>query len=254
MVDRNNPMSENNHEPQFDSLAPLYEDMANWPFRKEIEIPAVLTRLGDLCGLRILDFGCGSGHYSRLLKAKGAERVVGYDVAGGMLHYALEREAQERRGIEYASDLRGFESQFDLVLGVYVLPYAATREQLSAMVRSMVALLRPGGRLLTLPLNPAYAPQADYYAPYGFRLTTATPHQEGSEVHLHLPVGDRHVDITAWYWSRETLTRTLQQSGLSEIQWHAPHPPNPASASPSLDAYLQRPHTMLVDSYYHGSH
>ncbi|WP_261119966.1 class I SAM-dependent methyltransferase [Serratia ficaria] len=138
-------MSENNHEPQFDSLAPLYEDMANWPFRKEIEIPAVLTRLGDLCGLRILDFGCGSGHYSRLLKAKGAERVVGYDVAGGMLHYALEREAQERRGIEYASDLRGFESQFDLVLGVYVLPYAATRAQLSAMVRSMVALLRPGG-------------------------------------------------------------------------------------------------------------
>ncbi|MGO4793354.1 class I SAM-dependent methyltransferase [Serratia quinivorans] len=247
-------MTDNNHNPQFDSLASLYDDMANWPFRKDIEIPAVLARLGDISGLRILDFGCGSGHYSRLLKAKGAERVVGYDVAGGMLQYALEREMQEQRGIEYVSDLEGLEAQFDLVLGVYVLPYAATRAQLIGMVHSMVALLRPGGRLLTLPLNPAYAPQADYYAPYGFRLTTATPHQEGTEVHLHLPSGDKHVDITAWYWSRETLTRTLETAGLSEIQWHAPHLQGPANAMPSsLDAYLQQPHTMLVDSYYYGN-
>jgi SAM-dependent methyltransferase len=248
-------MNNDDHKGQFESLANLYDDMVNWPFRKEIEIPAVLDRLGDISGLSILDFGCGPGHYSRLLKSLGARRVVGYDVAGGMLHYAQQRSVKENLSIEYTSDLTGLASQFDLVLAVYVLPYATTREALTGMVQSMVALLRPGGRLLTLPLNPAYAPQADYYAPYGFRLMSSTPHQEGSEVHLQLFVGDKRVDITAWYWSRETLDFALHEAGLSDIKWYAPHPKNRSfSATVPLNNYLERPHTMLVDSYYHGSH
>lgn len=179
-------MNVNNIQFQFETLATLYEDMANWPFRKDIERPAVLDRLGNISGLNILDFGCGSGHYSRLLKSQGAARVVGYDVAGGMLQYAKTREQAEHQGIEYVSDLTGLTGQFDLVLAVYVLPYASTRTDLINMVKSMVILLRPGGRLLTLPLNPDYASEPSYYISYGFQLTSDTPHQDGTEVYLRL--------------------------------------------------------------------
>ncbi|UTA81239.1 hypothetical protein J4377_07165 [Halomonas sp. XH26] len=45
---------------QFDELAALYEKMAEWPFRKYCEIPSTIEALGDISGLSILDFGCGS--------------------------------------------------------------------------------------------------------------------------------------------------------------------------------------------------
>ncbi|HTF86671.1 MAG TPA: methyltransferase domain-containing protein [Niabella sp.] len=69
---------------QFDDLSSLYEDMASWPFRKEIETPSVLETLGDVRGKDVLDFGCGDGTYSRILKRLGARRVVGFDVADGI--------------------------------------------------------------------------------------------------------------------------------------------------------------------------
>jgi SAM-dependent methyltransferase len=242
-------MSNNNRDAQFDTLAALYDDMATWPFRKEIEIPAVLEKIGNVSNMDIFDFGCGSGHYSRLLKSKGAKRVVGFDIAGGMLDHAREREIRVPQGVEYTSTLEGFEKKFDLVLGVYVLPYADNREKLQSMVNSMVRLLRPGGRLLTLPLNPEYAVDHDYYAPYGFRLMTDTPYQEGSEVYLHLPIGDQDIKITAWYWSRSSLNQSLEDAGLADIQWHAPRLTE-SQPSMNLDAYLEQPHTMLVDSRY----
>jgi SAM-dependent methyltransferase len=245
---RGNKMSNVNLSDQFDNLAPLYEGMMAWPFRKEIETPALLEKVGNISGLSIFDFGCGPGHYSRLLKSQGAGRVVGYDAAGGMLDYARARESQQPQGIEYCSSLEGLEGQFDLVLGVYVLPYASTEAELIQMAASMVKLLRSGGRLLTLPLSPHYAPQEEYYAPCGFRLTSATPHQEGTPVVLHLPDDDKPLQITAWYWSHATLNRALEMAGLCHISWSNPQPPNPVSDH--LTSYLEKPHSMLVEGYY----
>lgn len=245
-------MSSINLSEQFDSLAPLYEGMMAWPFRKEIETPALLEKAGNISGLSILDFGCGPGHYSRLLKSRGAARMVGYDAAGGMLDYAREREQQRPLGIEYRSSLDGLEGQFDLVLGVYVLPYASSEQALAQMVASMVKLLRPGGRLLTLPLSPYYAHEEEYYAPYGFKLTSSTPHQEGTPVTLHLAGADSPLQVTAWYWSHATLNRALERAGLSHISWTNPQPPDPVDSH--LRAYLEKPHSMLVEGYYHKSH
>ncbi|EPX56861.1 hypothetical protein D187_007296 [Cystobacter fuscus DSM 2262] len=147
----------------------------------------MLQRLGSVEQMDVLDFGCGSGLYSRLLKERGARRVVGYDEAEGMLRYASRREEKERRGIEYTSRLADrLEGQFDVVLGVYVLPYASTREGLHAMCASMSRLLRPGGRLLTLPIHPAYEGDPEYYRPYGLRLVSDRPHEEGGAVQLEL--------------------------------------------------------------------
>lgn len=241
-----------NHESQFDTLATLYDNMSTQPFRREIEMPAVLEHIGDVKGLNILDFGCGSGHYARLLKSKEANRVVGYDIAGGMLEHAREREIKYPQGIEYTSTLDGFENKFDLVLGVYVLPYASCREELQNMVDSMVKLLRPRGRFLTLSLNPQYAIDQNYYTPYGFQLTTDHPHQEGSEVYLHLPQGDDHIIITAWYWSRASMDRAFEKAGLKDIQWSHPQPGD-FSSTMDLTSYIDNPHTVLVDGRYVGN-
>jgi predicted TPR repeat methyltransferase len=120
---------------QFDELASLYEEMAELPWRKDLEIPTVLGLLGDLTGAAVLDIGCGSGLYTRRIRSHGARRVVGIDESEGMVAYAKAREREERLGIEYlVGPLPASEYEaFDLVLGVYVLPYATTLGELRAL-------------------------------------------------------------------------------------------------------------------------
>ncbi|AKT42057.1 class I SAM-dependent methyltransferase [Chondromyces crocatus] len=236
---------------QFNELAGLYEEMALWPFRKDIEIPSVLYHLGDLTGRDVLDFGCGSGFYARMLKARGARRVVGYDEADGMMRYARRREEKERVGIEFTSDLSAsLHGQFDIVLSVYVLPYATTRDALHDMCASMARLLRPGGRLVALPIHPDYEIEPDYYRPCGFNLSSETPYVEGSPVQLDLMCGQGEASVTAWYWSASALETALRAAGLGTIHWHDPKPLGSTAARDApetLRPYILRPHAVIID-------
>lgn len=169
---------------QFGQLGALYEDLATWPFREHIETPSVKSALGPLAGLDVVDYGCGSGFYARTMKAEGARRVVGYDLADGMLDYA--RRVAERDGvpIEFRSRLGPeCEGTFDVVLAVYVLPYATTRAELEQMCAEMMAPLRPGGRLVALPIHSRFESDPGYYAACGFTLTPddpQRPYEEGA--------------------------------------------------------------------------
>ncbi|MFY1832361.1 class I SAM-dependent methyltransferase [Myxococcus fulvus] len=238
-------------ESQFDELGGLYEDVADWPFRRDIELPAVLHSLGDLTQSDVLDFGCGAGLYSRLLVERGARRVVGHDTSEGMLRDARRREAKEPRGIEYVSQLTpALAHQFDVVLSVYVLPYVATRDGLQQMCVSMARMLRPGGRLLALPLHPDHAPHPDYYAAYGLRLVSDAPHVEGRPVRLELRARGVEADVSAYYWSRGALEEALRSAGFGPVFWANPWPPGLArveDAPPALHAYLRRPHAAMLD-------
>lgn len=238
-------------ESQFDALAGLYEDMAQWPFRRFIETPNVFAALGGLDGRDVLDFGCGSGTYSRWLKARGARRVVGYDVSEGMLDHARRREQKERLGIEYASALdAGLEGGFDLVLAVYVLPYATSREELDAMCASMARALRPGGRLVALPIHPEYVRDRDYYAPYGFRMAPDGPDVDGGRVRLELCRPPHDARVTAHVWSRETLESAMRRAGFAPVQWIGHGLPGDdagAAEVASMQAYWRRPHAALMN-------
>lgn len=238
---------------QFDQLGALYEDMATWPFRKYIETPSVKAALGSLEGLDVFEYGCGSGYYSRLMKVAGARRVVGYDLADGMLDYARRCAQRDSLDIEFrpslGPDCRG---QFDLVLAVYVLPYATTPVELEQMAAEMMAPLRPGGRLIALPIHPNFEPAADYYEPCGFRLAaddSARPHAEGGRLRLDLCYGQNTASVHAWYWSDKAIEAALHKAGAASIRWS-----NPALADdydlpevlPALQVYVDRPHAALL--------
>ena len=58
------------------------------PWRIYLEQPSALSLLGDLSSLSVLDLGCGEGHYTRLLRQLGADRV-------------LAQEGVEAKGADY---------------------------------------------------------------------------------------------------------------------------------------------------------
>lgn len=240
---------------QFEALADLYEDLATWPFRRYIETPSVLARVGDLRGRDALDFGCGAGTYARMFARAGAGRVVGYDLAEGMLASARRRAGEEGLDIEFVSALGpGTDGAFDLVLAVYVLPYAQNLAELKRMCAQMLSPLRPGGRLIALPIHPDYDTDPAYYEPFGFRMTPerrADAHRDGEAIRLDLFYQQRFdASVRAWYWSAKTLDAALRAAGAALVRWHPPtvHAlPDAPPPPPELAAYASKPHAAIVE-------
>lgn len=89
-----------------------------------------LAESGDVTGKRVLDIGCGSGHYEVEYAKRGAAEVVGIDFAPQMLE--LARDLTTREGVaDRCSFVQGdfteypFERRFDVVLAIGVFDYVA---------------------------------------------------------------------------------------------------------------------------------
>ena len=197
-------------------------------------------------GLTVLDAGCGDGFYARELRARGAARVVAFDVSPAML--ALAAEADADPGIEYhcldAAALPRL-GTFDVVLAAYLLHYAPRPAALAAMAEGLAANLRPGGRLVALVENPAPVPDAARrYAPYGFGREAPAEPVDGAPIRYTLVAGRELVRFDTYYYGRERYAATLAAAGFTAVAWH-PLSLDPACAGDGDPAwyagYLEHP-------------
>jgi SAM-dependent methyltransferase len=105
--------------------------------------------LGDVRGLRVLDFGCGSGENSLLLARRGA-RVVGVDISESLIAVARRRLAVNGLAgaadfiVGSAHDLPVVAGTVDVVLGIAILHHL----DLDASAREVHRVLKVGGRAI----------------------------------------------------------------------------------------------------------
>src|ERR1700753_930710 len=66
--------------------------------RDLVNSPAFFAMLPDVRGLYGLDLGCGEGHNTRQVAARGA-KLAALDVASAMVQATAEEERREPRGI-----------------------------------------------------------------------------------------------------------------------------------------------------------
>ena len=93
-------------------------------------------------GARVLDIGCGPGHYSITLAQRGAARVVGIDFAEGMLKLATEHARQVGVADRCHFQVADFyqyppEEQFDYVIVMGFMDYMPDPEKVIAKVLSL---------------------------------------------------------------------------------------------------------------------
>lgn len=137
--------------------------------------------MGDLAGLRWLDFGAGNGGLVRYVRDHGAAQAVGFEQG------SIAAQARGH-GIPVLDALPGAEEpRFDVVTAIEVLEH--TLDPL-AELRTMRQLLRPGGLLLLTTGNAR--PYADQLTEWRY----VTP-----EIHVS-------------FFEPSTLERALQATGF----------------------------------------
>ncbi len=211
----------------YDSISEDYARSKLAPWRGFVERATLFDLLGAPAGLSILDLACGSGFYSRLLRAAGAERVVGVDLSEGMIALARRDEAAQPLGITYhvaeVMELT-LDATFDVVFAAYLFNYAKTADELSAMCQAVVRHLKPGGRLVAVLNNPEQSPATwEAIRQYGYVKSAVLPLAEGTAItHTMFPPGGRTFAFDNYYLSLPTHHRAFHAAGLREVAWHLP--------------------------------
>jgi ubiquinone/menaquinone biosynthesis C-methylase UbiE len=181
---------------------------------------------GDPTGQAVLDVACGEGFYTRMLRRKGAAKVVGIDLSQGMIDLARQQEAQHELGIDYrVGDARALQlsGQFDVAVAAYLLNYARDRTELQAMCAGIADCLRPSGRFITVNCNPALDfSAAPSYRPYGFETRPVGPWREGTPITWTFFVDGGSFEIENYHLNVAVHEEAFRSAGFREIHWHEP--------------------------------
>ena len=124
------------------------------------ELAKVLSK-----GKEVLDAGCGEGYFSRKL-ADIAKSVTGVDLSEEMIRIAIEKETQEKKGIQYhVGDVRNMyfldNSSFDLCVGNYITNYLKP-EELQQFYQELARVSKENGQFVLLMPHPVLELITDY--------------------------------------------------------------------------------------------
>ncbi|HLJ89714.1 MAG TPA: class I SAM-dependent methyltransferase [Candidatus Angelobacter sp.] len=147
----------------------------------------MLAACGDVRGLEMLDCGCGEGRFCRILRQRGAKRVLGIDLCAPMIDAARQLEnvsGSDNYRLADAQDLSFLaDASFDVVVSYL---NQCDLPDFQANNREVFRVLRPGGRFVVANLHPMRSA-------VGTWLKT----NEGVKQHAIL---DRYFDEGERYW------------------------------------------------------
>ena len=211
---------------QYDAIAEAYQDSKQLPFRRAIERYTLFEALGDIRGLTVLDLACGGGFYTRLLKRAGAGRVTGVDISAEMIRLARREEERDPLGCSYlCRDAADFEPELgaaEVVVAMYLLHYAGTREKLLRFLRVCRDALRPGGRLVGFNDNVMRPPRGTVsWRQYGIEKTgPLSAPAEGDPIHYRFTNPDgRQFEFHNLFLKPETYHDAFEECGFRDFRW-----------------------------------
>lgn len=206
----------------YDHIGARYEEYARVATLKRAERHTFLDLVGPLHGERVLDVACGFGYYTRLLRQRGAGPVVGSDVSPEMIRLAREREAADPVGAVYAvADGAALPDlpPCDLVTGVWILNYAGTMERLRSMLCEVRERLRPGGRFVTVTINPAFDLRKGNMTRYGVEVLSDAPAADPPRLVGRFMTDPPSDEVVVDHWSRETYESAFRSAGFQGVEW-----------------------------------
>lgn len=200
---------------EWHSLAPAWIKEAREgrnPSRNGLLDKPMLKACGNVEGLRILDCGCGEGHFCRILANRGAGCVLGLDLCRPMIEAARELQSgSDTYRIADVQDLSFIENEtFDLAVSYL---NQCDLPDFNANNREVYRVLKPGGRFVIANLHPMRSAVGGWHM---------TDDMEKQHVILdrYFDEGERHwrmlgVEFTNFHRSLSTYTRGFLNEGFS---------------------------------------
>ena len=232
---------------QYDAIAGLYQDSKRLPFRKSIERYTLFEALGDVRGLTVLDLACGGGFYTRLLKRAGAAAVTGVDASREMIRLAVEEEEREPLGCGFvckdAADFEPTGGATDVVVAMYFLHYAGSREKLVRFCRVCHHALRPGGRIVGFNDNVMRPPRGTVsFRKYGIEKTGPRNPYEGAPIRYRLTNDDgRQLEFHNFFLEPQTYDEAFRETGFRDFRWLGVSLEPGERGNPFWDDFLRDP-------------
>jgi len=116
------------------------------------DLPGILR--SHVSGLRALDFGCGTGRSTRLLRSLGYD-CLGVDIARSMIESAIRLDPDGTYRLLAHGDLDRFgEEGFDLVLACFPFDNTPAQEK-ERLLPILARLLNPGGKFVNVVSDPS---------------------------------------------------------------------------------------------------
>ena len=131
----------------WDEVSVRYEDWYETLLGRAVdgaERRAFLRLLEPRVGERVLEVGCGTGHWTKWLREGLGMRVVGLDLSEGMLAVAKGRLPEVPLVRGDATSLPFKDGSFDVVVAVTVLEFVPEPKK---VLDEMWRCVRPGGRM-----------------------------------------------------------------------------------------------------------
>lgn len=181
------------------------------------DLPELLGR--HVAGNRALDFACGAGRSTRLLKRLGFE-TVGIDVSGEMLKRARRRD---RNGAYVLIDEGKFValtgSRFDLVFSAFPFSSTSSFEKICSILEALKGLLSPAGRLFVIEPTP------EFYRNEWLSFTTAFPGNETARSGQPVRAAFRErpdQPVIDYLWNDLDYRRAFETAALVVLESHRP--------------------------------
>jgi len=191
----------------------------------------------------VLDLGCGSGHFCRILQKQGAKAICGIDVSDEMIQEAQRIESSAPVGIEYhridllehescdlLRKLGGGVAAMDLCAAAYLFPYASNVENLRKFCRAAANALCHGGKfvsvttVLTDTMQNATTSSGGFLESkaWGFSIVWTTESATDGMMADVTLLGEgqtERVTFPNFFWSRNTIAKALLDSGFADVEW-----------------------------------
>lgn len=190
-----------------------------------IRKPIILKELGNLKNKKILEFGCGSGYWTRIFAKKGA-KCVGIDSSKEQIEIARMAETKKPLRIKYVNgDITNLNrmksSQFDIVFIEYVLLEIPKKRLLLKLFKEANRVLKKDGLLFISDMHPFdpimhknfKLPKDFNYFKSGAMMTAFAKQLDGTMI-----------SFTDNHWTFEDYFSSINGAGFSVIRLLEPKP------------------------------
>lgn len=207
----------------YNNCASFYHDYRTkinprgWFYNEFLEMPATLELLGNVKGKKILDYGCGSGIYLKLLKSKGAN-VKGFDISEEMLKIAKKNNPslELRQGSGYAIP---FKEQFDVIVASLVVHYMNDWDK---MFKEMARVLKKRGIVVFSTGNPVYEVSKNMMIKGKKYKVLGIKDYFKEEVFYNSwtnPYNQKEICVPVYHKTYETIIKTILRNGFDIVDY-----------------------------------